>query len=74
MTEITKKDAERFSVKTVVTNLEAMMTEVTKKDCNPSTVNAACNAADKITNLLKLQLEYEKMLRLEARRGLSELD
>jgi hypothetical protein len=55
-------NTEQFSVKSVVMNLEDMMKSVTKKECNPSTVNAACNCADKITNLLKLQLEYQRMI------------
>lgn len=52
---------EEFSVKEIVVDLKGMMTDVTEKDCSPDTVNAACNCADKITNLLKLQLEYERM-------------
>tara|TARA_R100001086_G_C11840937_1_gene259093 strand:+ start:1886 stop:2092 length:207 start_codon:yes stop_codon:yes gene_type:complete len=54
---------ERFNVKDVVSDLRGMMNNVTKQECNPSTVNAACNCADKITNLLKLQLEFEKFSR-----------
>lgn len=53
--------SESFSVKTIVNDLQSMMTNVTKQECSPATVNAACNCADKITNLLKLQLEYERM-------------
>ena len=51
----------QFSVKDIVTDLKGMMNKVTTKECTPNTVNAACNCADKITNLLKLQLEYERM-------------
>jgi hypothetical protein len=37
------------------------MTEVTKEECTPSTVNAACNAAARITDLLRVHLEAERL-------------
>lgn len=52
---------EKFSVKEIVVDLKGMMNQVVKEQCTPDTVNAACNCADKMTNLLKLQLEYERM-------------
>ena len=57
-----EKRNEQFSVKEIVTDLKDVMNKVTKKECSPDTVNAACNCADKITNLLKLQLEYQRMI------------
>ncbi len=60
--ELVKK-SEQFSVKDIVTDLKNVMNNVTKKECSPATVNAACNCADKITNLLKLQLEYQRMIK-----------
>jgi hypothetical protein len=60
MSKEIQKTEERFNVKHVVGDLRGMMNNVTKQECTPATVNAACNCADKITNLLKLQLEYER--------------
>jgi hypothetical protein len=65
--ELKQIEKDRFTVKDVVDDLQTMMRGVTKSECTPATVNAACNAADKITNLLKLQLEYERMQRSFAR-------
>lgn len=50
-----------FTTKKVVTTLENLMNRVTAKDVTPDTVNAACNCADKITDLLKLHLEVERL-------------
>ena len=48
-------------VKNVVKTLSGLMKDVTKNECTPSTVNAACNCASSITELLKLHLEAEKL-------------
>ena len=37
------------------------MTRVTEDDCNPETVNAACNCAGRITEILRVHLEVEKL-------------
>jgi hypothetical protein len=62
MGEIKKKDEhnEVFESKSIVNTLHSLMNEVTKKECNSDTVNAACNCASRITELLKLHLEVEK--------------
>jgi len=56
-------DAEIFDTKRVVKTLEGLMTRVTEKDCTPDTVNAACNCADKITDILRLHLDVERLKR-----------
>jgi len=50
-----------FTTKKVVTTLESLMNRVTAESVTPDTVNAACNCADKITDLLKLHLEVERL-------------
>lgn len=66
---MTKKEIsirEEFNTKNVVKKLEGMMDKVTEKDCNPQTVQAAVNCADKICDFLRLHLDVE---RLRASRG-----
>ena len=50
-----------FDTKRVVGTLESLMTQVTSNDCTPETVNAACNCADKITDILRLHLDVERL-------------
>lgn len=50
-----------FTTKKVVTTLENLMNRVTANEVTPETVNAACNCADKITDMLKLHLEVERL-------------
>lgn len=50
-----------FTTKKVVTTLENLMNRVTENEVTPDTVNAACNCADKITDILKLHLEVERL-------------
>ena len=57
---VAKKD-DVFDTRNVVKTLEKLMTNVTQKDCTPSTVNAACNCADKITDILRLHLDVERL-------------
>ena len=57
---------EIFDTRKVVTTLEGLMTKVTDKDISPDTVNAACNCADKIVDILRLHLDVER-LRLKVR-------
>ncbi len=52
---------EIFNSKSVVKTLENLMTKVTKDECTPETVNAACNCAGRITDILKVHLEVEKL-------------
>jgi len=56
-------DAETFDTKRVVKTLEGLMNRVTDQDCTPDTVNAACNCADKITDILRLHLDVERLKR-----------
>ena len=56
-----QQNSEIFNTRTVVKTLERLMNQVTQKDCTPSTVNAACNCADKITDILKLHLDVERL-------------
>ena len=59
-TEVAVVDDNPFITSKIVNNLEKLMTQVTSDDVNPSTVNAACQCAEKITDLFKLHLELEK--------------
>jgi hypothetical protein len=59
LVESSKDDA--FTTKNVVKTLEGLMTKVTEDKVTPETVNAACNCADKITDMLKLHLEVERL-------------
>lgn len=52
---------EKFDTRRVVETLENLMHRVTEKDVSSETVNAACNCADKITDILKVHLEVERM-------------
>lgn len=69
---IARKDVvqaeEVFDTRRVVSTLEGLMTRVTEKDVSPETVNAACNCADKITDILRLHLDVER-LRRKGREG-----
>lgn len=59
--------SEVFDTKTVVKKLENLMDKVTEKECTTQTVHAACDCAGKITEILRLHLEVE---RLKIKRGL----
>jgi hypothetical protein len=54
---------EIFDTRKVVVTLENLMTKVTEANCTPETVNAACNCADKITDILRLHLDVERLKR-----------
>lgn len=60
--ELTVRD-QPFNTRNVVTTLEKLMNRVTEKDCNPNTVIAACQCAEKITDILKVHLEVAKLER-----------
>lgn len=53
--------AEVFDTRKVVQTLEGLMTEVTQRSVTPDTVNAACNCADKIVDILRLHLDVERL-------------
>jgi hypothetical protein len=62
MSELVERTNEdTFTTKKVVRTLEGLMTKVTEEQVTPDTVNAACNCADKITDMLKLHLEVERL-------------
>ena len=50
-----------FDTKNVVTTLESLMNKVTSEEVSPDTVNAACNCADKIVDILRLHLDVERL-------------
>jgi hypothetical protein len=60
---VKKYEENIFNSKDIVLTLHGLMSKVTMKECNADTVNAACNCASKITELLKLHLEVEKFKR-----------
>lgn len=53
--------SEAFDTRTVVKKLESLMTDVTKDSATPETVNAACNCAGRITEILRIHLEVERL-------------
>ena len=61
--EKSDSNTEIFNAKTVVQTLEGLMVKVTEEDCTASTVNAACNCAARITDLLRVHLEVERLQR-----------
>jgi hypothetical protein len=61
-TELATTDKnEVFNTRTVVKKLENLMGEVTKTEATPETVNAACNCAGRITDILRIHLEVERL-------------
>jgi hypothetical protein len=56
-----QKVSEVFDTKEVVTTLNGLMKKVTEKDCTAETVNAACNCASQITQLLRVHLDVERL-------------
>lgn len=50
-----------FNAKSVVLTLERLMNEVTKEDVSSTTVNATCNCAARITDLLRVHLEAKRL-------------
>lgn len=59
--EIVEKDFEPFNTRNVVKTLERLMIEVTEKQCTPETVAAACNCASRVTDILKVHIEAERL-------------
>ncbi len=62
-TAIEKIASEAFNTRDVVKKLENIMDRVTSKECTAETVNAACNAAGRITDILRVHLEVMKLTR-----------
>jgi hypothetical protein len=58
---VTKEMGDQFNSRSVVKKLENLMDKVTEKNCTVETVNAACNCAGRITDLLRLHLEVERI-------------
>lgn len=54
---------EIFDVKRVVSKLENLMDQVTETDKSIVAVNAACQCAGRITEILRLQLDVHKAMR-----------
>ncbi|OFZ54957.1 MAG: hypothetical protein A2428_03020 [Bdellovibrionales bacterium RIFOXYC1_FULL_54_43] len=52
---------ETFNTRNVVGKLESLMDKVTAKECTTETVNAACNCAARITDILRVHLEVERL-------------
>lgn len=59
--KVLREKEEVFDTRRVVTTLEGLMTQVTKDKVTPDTVNAACNCADKIVDILRLHLDVERL-------------
>jgi len=59
--EKTNNSMNVFDTKKVINVLEGLMEKVTSQRVDSSTVNAACNCADKITDILRLHLDVERL-------------
>lgn len=59
--DVQRSEESIFNAKSVIQTLERLMTNVTNEDCTASTVNAACNCAARITDLLRVHLEVERL-------------
>lgn len=57
----TGMNPEVFDTRSVVKKLEDLMDKVTEKECSTATVHAACDCAGKITEILRLHLEVERL-------------
>lgn len=55
------KSSEIFDTKEVVSTLHKLMNKVTDQECSAATVNAACNCASQITQLLRVHLDVERL-------------
>lgn len=56
-----REETDTFDTREVVTTLNGLMKRVTQEQCNAETVNAACNCAARITDLLKVHLDVERL-------------
>jgi hypothetical protein len=57
----------KFDSRKVVNKLTDLMDQVTKEKVTAETVNAACNCATRITDILRLHLEAERLKPLRRR-------
>jgi hypothetical protein len=65
-----KREKGLFDTRTVVNTLEGLMNRVTEESVTPDTVNAACNCADKIVDILRLHLDVERLNRKSSKQEL----
>lgn len=61
MKEVIKPKEDVFDTRNVVVTLEGLMNKVTSKEITADSVNAACNCADKIVDILRLHLDVERL-------------
>lgn len=54
---------EVFNTGKVVRQLENLMDKVTATEATPETVNAACNCAARITDILRIHLDVQRLYR-----------
>lgn len=54
--------SDRFGLGTTVKTLQNMMTEVTKKEITPDTVNAACNCVQNLNLTIKTAIQAARFL------------
>lgn len=54
--------SDRFGVVETVRTLQHMMKEVTKKEINPDSVNAACNCVQNLNNTIKTAIQAARYL------------
>lgn len=59
--DLVEKKENEFNTRTVVNTLEGLMNRVTEHEVSPNTVNAACNCADKIVDIMRLHLDVERL-------------
>jgi len=56
-----KNAVEEFNMKGIVVSLKSMMDKLVEKECNAGNVNAACNCASRIVDIIRVHLEAEKV-------------
>lgn len=56
-----KENCQFVEMRTIVNKLSSYMDKVTDKECNPTTVQAAVNCADKIIDIFRLHMELERL-------------
>lgn len=54
--------SDRFGVVDTIRTLQGMMTEVTKKEITPDTVNAACNCVQNLNLTIRTAIQVAKYL------------
>lgn len=56
-----EKPHEDFDTGKVARTLHSAMEKILEKEISPASINAACNCAQQITNILKLHLEARRL-------------